>query len=29
MHVRADDGTSDWNEKFTRASTAPFWSSVM
>ena len=29
MHVRADDGSSDWNEKFTRASNAPFWSSVM
>jgi len=29
MHMRPDDGSSDWSEKYARASVAPFWSSVM
>jgi len=28
MHVRKDDGSPDWAEKFARASVAPFWSST-
>jgi L-alanine-DL-glutamate epimerase-like enolase superfamily enzyme len=29
MHVRADDGTSDWAEKYARATAAPFWSASL
>ena len=29
MHVRKDDGTPDWAEKYARASGAPFWSNSL